>query len=384
MINRLSKSECCGCEACVQICPKHCISLTLDGEGFYYPLIDTIDCIECELCEKVCPSLHTLVLQTELTSYAAINQSDKIRFNSSSGGVFYELARYIIEQKNGVVYGAGWVAYNKVQHMRITKVEDILKLQKSKYVQSLIGDSFRQVKSDLKSQRFVLFSGTPCQIKALRLFLQGNDYDHLFMVDIACHGIPSLLIWNIYLDSLHVDKNKLSIDFRDKNAPWHNYTLNIADKATGKKVVFERCDQNPFMRGFICNLYNRLSCHNCPAKNFTSGSDVMLADYWGIEKYDSTFDDNKGTSLIITKNTKGEFFFHQVKQLFSYRQTDFSTVTNRKDTFCTCTNPHYRRELFFRKVNEQNFESLVNKYLKHSHPMNVRIARFIKRIIGRK
>ena len=203
------------------------------------------------------------------------------------------------------------------------------------------------------------------------------------MVDIACHGIPSLLIWNIYLDSLHVDKNKLSIDFRDKNAPWHNYTLNIADKATGKKVVFERCDQNPFMRGFIYNLYNRPSCHNCPAKEFSSGSDLMLADYWGIEKYDPTFDDNKGTSLVITKNAKGEFLFSQIKQLFVYRQTDFSTVTNRKDTFCTCTNPHYRRRIFLEKANGGNFKLLVERCLKHSYPIKTRIARFIRRMINK-
>lgn len=383
MINSLNKQNCCGCESCIQICPKQCISLNEDKEGFRYPSIDLTNCIQCNLCEKVCPGIQQNKSESgiNLISYAAINKSDSARFNSSSGGVFQELAKYIIEKKNGIVYGASLIDSETVQHIRVTDTQDIIKLQKSKYIQSYIGKAFKKVKRDLIAQRIVLFSGTPCQIKALHLFLRNVHYPNLFTLDIACHGIPSSKIWKIYLSSLNLEKSNLLVDFRDKNAAWHNYTLSISQQDTSKKIVFERCDKNIFMRGFIYNLYNRPSCHHCPAKEFTSGSDITLADYWGIEKFYPELDDNKGTSLVITKGEKGEFLFSNIKQHFKYQQTDFKTVECRKETFYTCSSPHYKRQIFFRKVTPQNIEKLINKYLKHSYPINIRILRFIKHFI---
>lgn len=383
MINILSKQDCCGCESCIQICPKQCISLNEDKEGFRYPNINLMNCIQCNLCEKVCPGIQQKVPQdkSNLISYAAINKSDSVRFSSSSGGVFYELAKYIIEKKNGIIYGASLITPETVQHIRITNTKDIIKLQKSKYLQSYIGNTFKEVKKDLVSQRVVLFSGTPCQVKALHLFLRNVYYPNLFTLDIACHGIPSSKIWHTYLSSLNIKITNLLVDFRDKDAAWHNYTLSISKQDTGKRIVFERCDNNIFMKGFIYNLYNRPSCHHCPAKEFTSGSDIMLADYWGIENFYPEFDDNKGTSLVITKNEKGEALFSYIKQQFKYRQTDFKTVACRKETFYTCSSPHYKRKAFFNKVTPQNIEKLINKYLKHSYPISTRIIRFIKRFI---
>lgn len=383
MINTLPRQNCCGCESCIQICPKQCISLNEDKEGFRYPKINLTNCIQCNLCEKVCPGIQLKESEnkSKLISYAAINKSNSVRFNSSSGGVFYELAKYIIEKKNGIIYGASLITPEIVQHIRITEIKDIIKLQKSKYLQSHIGNTFKKVKDDLVSERVVLFSGTPCQIKALHLFLKNVCYPNLFTVDIACHGIPSSKIWHIYLSSLNLKTLNILVDFRDKNAAWHNYTLSISKQDTGRKVVSERCDNNIFMKGFIYNLYNRPSCHHCPAKKFTSGSDIMLADYWGIEKFYPEQDDNKGTSLVITKSEKGEFLFSNIKQQFKYQQTDFKTVECRTETFYTCSSPHYKREDFFKKVTIQNIEKLINKYLKHSYPISIRITRFIKRFI---
>lgn len=383
MINTLPRQNCCGCESCIQICPKQCISLNEDKEGFRYPKINLTNCIQCNLCEKVCPGIQLKESEnkSKLISYAAINKSNSVRFNSSSGGVFYELAKYIIKKKNGIIYGASLITPEIVQHIRITEIKDIIKLQKSKYLQSHIGNTFKKVKDDLVSERVVLFSGTPCQIKALHLFLKNVCYPNLFTVDIACHGIPSSKIWHIYLSSLNLKTLNILVDFRDKNAAWHNYTLSISKQDTGRKVVSERCDNNIFMKGFIYNLYNRPSCHHCPAKKFTSGSDIMLADYWGIEKFYPELDDNKGTSLVITKSEKGEFLFSNIKQQFKYQQTDFKTVECRTETFYTCSSPHYKREDFFKKVTIQNIEKLINKYLKHSYPISIRITRFIKRFI---
>ena len=203
MINSLNKQDCCGCESCIQICPKQCISLNEDEEGFKYPSINLTNCIQCNLCEKVCPGIQQKEpeIKANLISYAAINKSNSVRFNSSSGGVFYELAKYIIEKENGIIYGASLISPEIVQHIRIIDTKDIIKLQKSKYLQSYIGNTFKEVKKDLDSQRVVLFSGTPCQIRALHLFLKDTHYPNLFTLDIACHGIPSSKIWKIYLSN---------------------------------------------------------------------------------------------------------------------------------------------------------------------------------------
>ena len=181
MINTLPRQNCCGCESCIQICPKQCISLNEDKEGFRYPKINLTNCIQCNLCEKVCPGIQLKESEnkSKLISYAAINKSNSVRFNSSSGGVFYELAKYIIEKKNGIIYGASLITPEIVQHIRITEIKDIIKLQKSKYLQSHIGNTFKKVKDDLVSERVVLFSGTPCQIKALHLFLKNGKLPKL-------------------------------------------------------------------------------------------------------------------------------------------------------------------------------------------------------------
>lgn len=379
MIDQLSKEKCCGCEACLQVCPKSCISLEMDNEGFWYPIIDKSICVNCNKCDSVCPGIKELNVSPILKSYAAINKNENTRFSSSSGGVFFELANLILSDENGVVYGAAFDSLNEVKHIRIDKITDIYRLQKSKYLQSRINTTFIEILNDLKSSKNILFVGTPCQIKALSLFLSNKNKENLITVDIACHGVPSLKIWNTYLDSIKADKKNIKVDFRDKQAPWHNYTISILKK-NSDRLVFERSDKNPFMKGFVYNLYNRPSCHNCPAKNFSSGSDLMLADYWGIEKFYPDFDDDKGTSLVITKTLKGEILFNRIKKNFKFIETDLETVLCRKDTFLQSTKPHYRRNEFISKVNSQNFAKMVNKYLLHSYPFSKRILRLIKRV----
>ena len=201
MINICNKSMCCGCAACVQRCPKQCIAMEADGEGFLYPLVDTDKCINCSLCEKVCPMLNPGEERVPLHTYAARCTDEGIRRDSSSGGVFSVLAGEVLAG-GGVVFGARFDDDWGVVHDFCTTPKGLAAFRGSKYVQSNIGDSYLRTEAFLKEGRRVIFSGTPCQIAGLKRFLR-REYDNLLAVEVACHGVPSPLVWRRYLEELH-------------------------------------------------------------------------------------------------------------------------------------------------------------------------------------
>ena len=200
MIEIKEKSSCCGCEACVQCCPKQCLTMHEDCEGFLYPQVDESSCIDCGLCEKVCPVIHQNASQEPLSSYIAINPNEEIRLKSSSGGIFTLLAEKIIAE-GGVVFGARFDENWDVVHAWTDTIEGLAPLCGSKYVQSRIGNTYNEAKDFLKQGRKVLFSGTPCQIAGLKKFLR-KEYANLLTVDFICHGVPSPGVWRRYLSEL--------------------------------------------------------------------------------------------------------------------------------------------------------------------------------------
>lgn len=197
MIDIKDKKLCCGCNACVQRCPKQCISVQKDEEGFLYPIVDLSICIDCGLCEKVCLVLNQGSERNPIEVFAAVNKDDSIRMQSSSGGIFTALAEQIIQEK-GVVFGARFDEKWEVKHDYTETIEGLKAFRGSKYVQSRIGDTFSKAEFFLKAGRKVMFTGTPCQIAGLRLFLR-KEYENLLAVDIICHGVPSPLVWRKYL-----------------------------------------------------------------------------------------------------------------------------------------------------------------------------------------
>lgn len=188
MIRIVDKRDCCGCSACVQRCPKHCITLQEDAEGFLYPYVDESSCIDCGLCEKVCPMLHSGEPRKPLVVYAARNRNEKVRLQSSSGGVFTALAETVVHE-GGVVFGVCFDEKWEVVHTYADNCDELVKFRGSKYVQSKMGDCYQQVETFLKAGRKVLFSGTPCQIRGLKLFLR-KEYENMLAVDVICHGVP--------------------------------------------------------------------------------------------------------------------------------------------------------------------------------------------------
>lgn len=306
MISLQKKEDCCGCGACVQRCPKQCIAMCEDEEGFLYPHVDVETCIDCGLCEKVCPIIHRDAAREPQAVYAATNPDEEIRRQSSSGGVFTLLAEGVIA-RGGVVFGARFNEAWEVEHGYTETVEGLAAFRGSKYVQSRMGDSFRRVEAFLKAGREVLFSGTPCQVAGLRRFLR-KDYSNLLTVDCICHSVPSPGIWRKYLSETLVSNNERLSDvsdlsFRDKKNGWKRYDFTITLRA-GRNITGS-AGKNLYMRGFLNDLYTRPSCYACAAKELRSGSDLTLGDYWGIASLMPELDDDRGVSAITVNTERG-------------------------------------------------------------------------------
>jgi coenzyme F420-reducing hydrogenase beta subunit len=364
MIQINQKENCCGCGACVQICPQQCITFQDDKEGFNYPYVDTTRCIHCNLCTEVCPELKNEDKRTPLGSYVFQLNEDKTRLKSSSGGIFSLLARKIIEE-DGIVFGAEITPKGIVKHTYINKLNDLPRLQGSKYVQSDINQSYRAVKHFLQEKKKVLFSGTPCQIAGLRHFLR-RDYSHLLLIEIACHGVPSPKVWKNYLSAIAPKNEDLKIHFRNKKKGWNNYSLQIKscnEPSLNTEIINTVHAKNPYMLGFLHNLYLRPSCHHCNYRFFRSGADITLGDAWGIEDYTPFWRDDKGTSLILIHNTNkinrkdliGRTIEINPKEAFSYNPALFYN-----------SSAHPQRQYFFDHIDNTDIFKWVLKTCKIS------------------
>jgi len=304
MIEIKEKYNCCGCGACIQKCPKQCISLKEDHEGFLYPNVNKSLCINCHLCEKVCPVLNKKNNKKPLIALASINTNENIRLKSSSGGIFTLLAEKIIA-KGGVVFGAAFDKNWEVHHEEASAIEDLCKFRGSKYVQSRIENSYKRAEYLLKEGKNVLFSGTPCQIAGLKCFLQ-KEYSNLTTIDFICHGVPSPGIWKWYLQNqiYTITPSKLkNINFRDKTLGWREYQLAFQFKSTNS--FSSSNSSNGYMLAFLNDICLRPSCYKCPTKSGSSHSDITIADFWSIKSFNIDMDDNKGTSLVLINTNQG-------------------------------------------------------------------------------
>lgn len=338
MISITNKSQCCGCNACVQCCPKQCIVMYEDEEGFLYPHVDSIICINCGLCDKICPILNQNKPKRPLQTFAAKNNNDEQRLRSSSGGIFILFAEHIIRQ-GGVVFGARFDRNWEVEHCSVETIEELESLMRSKYMQSRIGNTYKKAEQFLKDGRQVLFVGTSCQIAGLRKFLR-KDYDNLFAVDFICHGVPSPGVWRRYLEEIRTQalrskvagKNTVllssqksmpvitDINFREKQQGgygWKKYGFVVCGKSPFRgdrntvllSTVYKK---NPYMKAFLINYILRPSCYECPAKSGKSYSDLTLADFWGLSGVIPQVDDDKGVSLLFVNTKKTQRLLNQL------------------------------------------------------------------------
>lgn len=358
MINIIDKRDCCGCTACKSICPKYCIRMESDSEGFLYPHVDITTCINCGLCEKVCPVLHPFAAKTqEPIPYACKSLNNELILKSSSGGLFSVISKTVLS-KDGVVFGAAFDSNWGVHHISVDNYEAIAPLRESKYTQSDLGDSFNEIKSLLSAGKQVLFTGTPCQVAGLNHFLEKDHHkDNLITIDVICHSCPSPTVWKEYLSYIerkNGNRKVSSVSFRDKEfRGWVQYSLRISirDEMNCKeKVVVRQTSQaNLYMQGFLNDLYCRPSCSDCPARNYKSGSDITLGDCWGVDKYYDDVDDGKGLSVALLNTKKGEEVFESIKDKIFYFLMKYPEVepTALHAPLTKNTGPHPLRSVFF-------------------------------------
>lgn len=350
MIQVTNKQHCCGCAACVSVCPKQCIWMQQDDEGFLYPSVDKAKCINCGLCEKVCPKLHPYEGREPLYVFAAYNNNEQIRLQSSSGGVFYVLANKTIKQQ-GVVFGARFDDNWQVVMDYAETMDGVKSFMGSKYVQARTEKAYTDAKQFLLQGRKVLFSGTPCQIAGLKHFL-AKDYENLITLDIICHGTPSPKVWNKYLCEVLEQGQKIcKVEFRNKYNGWKKFGFKLTyNKEDNTLSILTPANKNPFMKAFLCDIILRPSCYSCKAKCGRSHSDLTIADFWGIQKIFPNMDNDKGTSLVFVNTNKGQTLFYDDQLIIA--ETDYEKVKSLNPACYRSAVMHSKRNEFFTRINK--------------------------------
>lgn len=367
-----NQEYCTGCLACYNICPKGAISISQDNEGFSYPYIDHNACINCGQCQSVCPIIKFDTKATyPIKAYAAWQKNKQTLLSSSSGGVFSAIASKVLKD-NGYVFGAAFDSNWQVHHKGIKNLDDLKDLQGSKYLQSNIGQVFKEIYQLLSQNTEVLFVGTPCQVAGLKSFLnhkKGNSQS-LLTIDIACHGVPTPLMFREYICWLeHTYSSKLTyFNFREKNWSWFRYNC----KATFKNgsIYRGKWEEDIFMRGFLRDLFLRKSCGHCRFTTPHREGDITLSDYWNYTELPKEKSNNDtGVSVVLINNEKGLATLNAIKSDLIFYERPIENALQSSPPYSHPFAPSPLRSEFWKDYYEKGFEFLVNKYF-YSEPIH--------------
>lgn len=317
----ITHQACFGCGACAAKCPFSAIEMHTSPDGFEYPVVDAAKCTSCGLCLRSCPAENRVNIDSEVIRAAVLQSGDSEELaQSSSGGVFSLLAKRVLSE-GGRVYGAAWDGVGCVRHIGISDFVDIALLQKSKYVQSDATESYPDVLSDLKSGKRVLFSGTPCQVSALCLYL-GKPMDGLTTVSVVCHGVPSSSMLRSYVDWLELREKSgvTGLTFRDKSKfGWgHNIKIELSDG----RIIKRPASFDPFYGSYIKGMISRSSCYSCPFRGSDSPADIILGDSWRSESAQDCAHPEKGISAVIVKTERGAKLIDEIGDCVTYSNND--------------------------------------------------------------
>lgn len=378
-------SICSSCAACANVCSRHAISMELNAEGFYRPVIDSSKCVECGVCARACPWLNEVVNSNGSVkaprTIAAFTKDEAVRMVSSSGGLFTELAKAVLKE-GGCVVGVAQLGVRTFGHIVIDSFADLSKLQGPKYVQADPGQVYREVWSLLKNGRKVLFSGTPCQVAALYAVLGKAACENLWTVDVVCHGTPSVKVWRKYVEEIEcVAKSKLiRIDFRSKQTGWKRYSLHCEFNDGEKKYVYFRDDI--FMKLFLLRICQNESCTNCHYRKLPRIADITLGDFWGVANYHPEMDDNKGTSVVLLNTAHGEFLFNSISNGLVLCESTLEKAVVGNPCIVRSGRPHRNRAKFFENLNKYTLEELIQKY-DGNQPLHWRFYYMVRGCLGR-
>ena len=375
---------CSSCAACVNVCTRQAITMELNGEGFYRPVVDSEKCVQCGACEKVCPWLNNIVnpnLSAEKPrTVAAFAKDDSVRMASSSGGIFSVLAEKVLAD-GGVIAGVAQLDKAHFGHVIVDNKADLPKLQGSKYVQANPGLVYKSVRSFLREGRMVLFSGTPCQVAALYSVLGKTQYENLYTVDIVCHGTPSVKVWGKYVKELERKTgSKLEkCSFRNKDAGWGNYSLAYKFE-NGIETSISHA-QDDFMRLFLQRICQNESCVDCRYRKLPRIADITLGDFWGISNYHCEMNDNKGTSVVLLNTTHGMDLFNSIADQVKYCESTVENAITGNPCIVRSSIQHPRRAEFFAELDQFPLSVLIRKFC--PYPSLPKRALFkIRRILG--
>lgn len=358
--------SCTGCMACYNICHKNAIMMIPDDEGFLRPSINNNKCVGCNQCIKVCPVNNQPHKVYPIKKYSGFSRNENNRLRSASGGVFFEIAIQIIKM-NGIVFGCILDDNLKAIHTYTTTEEGLRKMQGSKYVQSFIGNSFCQVKTFLKENKIVLFSGTPCQIAGLKNYL-GKNYQNLYTIDLVCHGVPSPMIFEDYKKYLFKSEKFSIIDnisFRGKQDSWLYFNMLVTgyDSYGNKKIYKGGYWKDPYLRGFLREYFLRPCCHQCQYTSIDRISDFTIADWWTykkIDKEDKNFQ-KKGVSLLFVNTNKSFAILKSVNLKLNERTTEDAIKTSLP--LSKSFPPSKERIMFWKDYKRTMFDDMIKKYM---------------------
>lgn len=365
--------DCCGCGTCAAVCPKHAITMAADSAGFLFPRIDERLCVSCGMCKKVCAFQQENKPYTPLTAYALARKDNDARRLSASGGAFSVFAEHVLA-KDGVVFGAALKREDSTLipcHCMAGSPEELEPLRGSKYVQSDLGNTFAQAKQMLEAGKRVLFSGTPCQIAALRSFLK-KDCDNLLTVDLVCHGVPNAKMFQDYLKILEhkMGSEIIEFNFRFKNKDWGKDAQIVFLNSKGNRMhqIVPRFESS-YYDYFLQNLILRDSCHNCNYAGKQHLADLTISDFWGFAEMhpeamvsEEGFDPNAGISALIVNTEKGAKFFSECVNEFYWIPSTFEKVSKHNPQLRHPSKPGAEREKLLALYSRKGFSAIDAGY----------------------
>ncbi len=385
--NSHNKSECCGCGACSQVCPKQCITIVPDEDGFLFPCIDNSRCVHCHLCEKVCPVENVPInLETQGEQWivaARCKDEDSVK-KASSGGAFGAIVRTLRKNKEWMVWGAAFDDNLQVVHQCSKDKNDLTALHKSKYVQSQLMDAFPRIRQQLKNGKNVVFSGTPCQVAALHNYLRDDNIENLFCIDLVCHGVPSQKMFDKYVfeEEKRLNDKIQSVEFRFRvfnkiRKNWNSRNIRLVTKS-GKVKILNRYN-SIFLRAYHSFLFYRDSCHACRFATSNRQGDLTIGDFWGIQRFYPELDADKGISLIQCNTTKGKRVFEELSgemTIYSIDREKYLSMTG--GAMVAATPKNSRREAFLKYSRTHSLVESIDKYVpKYKEIFKIEIARKI-------